>query len=70
MQAYSAVATAGITPIEIGLVILFWAGLLWITFFSNYKRVTENDRRFVRLWTAVMVVLELVHLTRHILGTF
>ena len=72
-EAYSAVperiARTGLTPTEIGLAVLFWAGLLWIAFSSNYKRVTENDKRLVRLWTAAMVALELIHLARHIIGT-
>jgi hypothetical protein len=71
-EAYFAVparaAREGLTPAEIGLGLLFWVGLFWITFFSNYKRVTEDDKRFVRLWVASMVVMELVHAARHIVG--
>lgn len=59
-------AKSGPTPGDYALVILFWAALLWITFFSNSKRVTEDDKRFVRLWAAAMVLLELTHLFRHL----
>jgi hypothetical protein len=59
-------ATSGPTPKDYALAILFWAGLLWFTFLSKSKRVTEDDKRFVRLWTAAMVLLELAHLVRHV----
>jgi hypothetical protein len=56
----------GPTTPEILCLVLFWAGLLWFTFFSKSKRVTEDDKRFVRLWTTGAALLELVSLFRHI----
>jgi hypothetical protein len=66
-QAYASTFERGVTYSDVLVWAVYWAVLLWIVFFWRNSRLTDDDKRYFRLWTAASVILEVSHLFRYIL---
>jgi hypothetical protein len=62
-RPHSARYTLALTIFSVAL----FAGLLWFTFYSQSSLVSENDKRYVRIWTAGIALAAVVTLVRYIL---
>lgn len=66
-QAYENAFTSGLTGPKVLAAVAFWIVLLCVVFLWKNNKLTDDDKRFVRWWTAMAVVLETSHLFHYIL---